>query len=212
MRSVSILARTTLMLIGFAAAFAGPSAVPHGPGVSLLPAAEAATADKKTSKKRAGKPPKEAAKPAKPVGIWNYGRDEDAFILQYRAPGGDAPLLVATCWPGAGLFQVVAELSPPKAQTGDPVRLMLSNGKVAVEFAASVFPSVTEGKRAVEAQVRLEPKLIELFKVADQLKIAVAGTSTLLPLAGAQKRLPDFEKACLRATIVPGDKTPAAGG
>lgn len=171
-------------------------------------ASDAGTAKKPPGKKvgkdagKQGKGAQAKGTPAKSAGVWSYSRDAEAFMLQYRVPGDPAPVLVATCRPGAGLFQVVAEISPAKAQTGDPVRLVLSNGKVAVEFAASVFPSVSEGKQAVEAQVRLDPKMVALFKAADQLRIAVPGTNTLLPLAGAQARVPDFEKGCLRARII----------
>lgn len=146
------------------------------------------------------------SKPKSPPGIWSYGRDAEAFVLQYGVAKAPAPFLVATCRPGAGLFQIVAEISPPKAQAGDAVRLTLGNGKTVVEFAASTFPSATEGRRAVEAQAKLEPKLIDVFKNADQLKVTVPGASEVLPLASAQKKLPAFEAGCLKAKILPSAK------
>jgi hypothetical protein len=160
----------------------------------------------KTDAKAKADAAKADTKPKSPPGIWSYGRDAEAFVLQYGVAKAAAPFLVATCRPGAGLFQIVVEISPPKAQAGDAVRLTLGNGKTVVEFAASTFPSVTQGRRAVEAQAKLEPKLVEVFKNADQLKVTVTGATETLPLASAQKKLPAFEAGCLKARILPSAK------
>lgn len=164
-----------------------------------LPALPAEAASKKrkaeqTETESTGRPP---------AGVWGYGRDAEAFVLQYGVPRAPAPLLVVTCRPGAGLLQVVVELSPPKAQPGDAVRLTLGAGKSVVEFAASAFPSATPGQRAVEAQAKLEPKLVEVFKAGDTLRIGVPGASQTVPLGNAQKRVAQFEKGCLNAKILP---------
>ncbi|MFK8253448.1 hypothetical protein [Ancylobacter terrae] len=183
------------------------------------PATAKSKADAKAKAAAAAKTdakPDPKAKPGdnRPVvlaGTWSYSRDGDAFLLQFGTPGAQAPSLLATCWPGAGLFQVLAEVSPPKIRSGDAVRLLIGNGKTSVEFAASAFPSVTEGRVAMEAQVKLEPRLVELFKDGEQLRVTVPGAVVLIPLASVKRRIGDFEKACLRARILP-EASSAAGG
>lgn len=172
----------------------------------LLAVAVLASPAEAASKKRKDDKPAEAAeaKGKPPAGVWGYGRDAEAFVLQYGVPKAPAPLLVATCRPGAGLFQIVVELSPPKAQPGDAVRLTLGSGKTVVEFAGSAFPSASPGQRAVEAQAKLEPKLVEVFKAGESLRIGVPGASETVPLtANALKRIAQFEAGCLKAKILP---------
>ncbi|HSI40045.1 MAG TPA: hypothetical protein VLA00_05800 [Xanthobacteraceae bacterium] len=170
-----------------------------------MPAASAATARKpaETAKEKAARAKAAKDKPVKNPGVWTAAREEEGVTLQFRIPGTPAPTLFVACRPDGGLFQVVAEVSPPKARPGDAVKLVIGNGRVTVEFAASVFPSATDGRMAVEAQVTLEPKLVELFKTAEQLRIVVPGATETLPLASLQKRIADFEKACLKPAIVP---------
>lgn len=213
-RAAAVLAAAWLGLtLGAAGLTPAPASAASQDKPPRKPAGKAAT-PAKPSDKTPAKPTTPTGKeaPAKPVilpGTWNSNRDGEAFLLQYGTAGAPAPTLLATCWPGAGLFQILVEVSSPKARSGDAVRLVLGNGKVSVEFAASVFASATEGRTAVEAQVTLEPKLVELFKQGEQLKVTVPGITVLLPLAGVKRRIDDFEKACLRARILPA-ATPAA--
>ncbi|MCK0195985.1 hypothetical protein MWN34_03570 [Ancylobacter sp. 6x-1] len=151
---------------------------------------------------------KEAVKP-KPAGVWNFSRDGEAVLLQFRMPGAPTPTLVAICRPQAALFQIVAEVSPPKAQTGDAIRLLASAGKSKVEFAASVFPSVAPGRKAVETQVRLEPKLVQLFSAGEQLRLAAPGTVETVPLLGADKAVAAFSAACVTPGTTPAPATTA---
>lgn len=171
----------------------------------LLLAGALAVSPAAAASKKAGAKARQEAKTAAPkqrTGIWSYGRDDEAFVLQY-SEGRATPFLVVTCRPGAGLFQIVVDISPPKTQAGDAVRLRLANGKTVVEFAASAFPSETQGSLAVEAQAKLEPKLIDVFKNGEHLKVTVPGAAKTLPLASAEKRLRAFETGCLKAKIVP---------
>ncbi|MBS7538723.1 hypothetical protein [Ancylobacter lacus] len=185
---------------------------PTGPfGGADLHAAQAAdtqsaagTSTAKSGGKAAKNKAKAAAKvPAKPAGVWTFSRDDEAVVLQFRMPGAPAATLVATCRPGPGLFQLVAELSPPKAQVGDAVRLVVAAGRTKVEFAASVFPSVEAGRRAVEAQARLEPKLVQLFQEGEQLHLTAPGASATLPLGTAGRAVDSFTDACRTTRALP---------
>ncbi len=207
-RSVHPTLRAFAALAALLAGLTQPPGGAGGPGLAAAQAASAQAAAGQPSGKSAGKAAKNKAKaaakvPAKPVGVWTFGRDEDAMILQFRMPGAAAATLVATCRPGPGLFQVVAELSPPKAQIGDAVRLVMAGGRIKVEFAASVFPSVEQGRRAVEAQARLEPKLVQLFQEGEQLRLTAPGASASLPLGSAGRAVDSFADACLKATLLP---------
>jgi hypothetical protein len=91
---------------------------------------------------------------------------------------------------------IVESVAAQRLNPGGAATFRLSAGSQSLDLTGDAVANESDGTVSIEVSGPPNPRLFALLKAGPALTIEVAGARETVPLAGAARHIPTFEKLC----------------
>ncbi|RUM96184.1 hypothetical protein EET67_19540 [Pseudaminobacter arsenicus] len=135
---------------------------------------------------------------------WFSNQYDETTVLAYGMPDTDYAPIVFNCDMGDESARVFVTHDAPDAEDGQQMNIRLSSDAGSVELTAIGQFQEIDDLFHLEAQARLDQKLVRILSAGDILQVSIEGETQEIPLAGADDKVGVLVAAC-EAPLNPND-------
>ena len=127
---------------------------------------------------------------------WFGSQYDDTVFLAYGIPDTDYAPIAFNCEKGDDMVRLFVTHNAPEASDGQQMSVALSSDAGSVELTASGQFEEIDDLFHLQAQARLDQKLVRILSANGSLRVSIDGTNQDIPLAGAVDHVNALVAAC----------------